>query len=121
MGTLYRRFPTKGDLVDAVLEDAFADVCQAAQAALERTTRGRGSPTFLERVFELHVRNRGLKDVIASGEHDRRRLEALRARMRPLVAELDRARRRTQGTLRADFSRGGHADALLDGRSRRRG
>ena len=35
VGTLYRRFPTKGDLVDAVLEDAVEGVGQAAQAALE--------------------------------------------------------------------------------------
>ena len=102
VGTLYRRFPTKGDLVDAVLEDAFADVCQAAQAALEEDDAWAGFTAFLERVFELHVGNRGLKDVIASGQHDRRRLEAARARMRPLVSELIE-RAQTQGTLRADF------------------
>lgn len=102
MGTLYRRFPTKGDLVDAVLEDAFADVCQAAQDALESADAWAGFTAFLERVFDLHARNRGLKDVIASGQHDRRRLEAARARMRPLVAELIE-RAQAQGTLRSDF------------------
>src|SRR5262245_14383796 len=103
MGTLYRRFPTKGDLVDAVLEDAVAEVCQAAEAAIGMDDAWIAFTTFLERVFELHVRNRGLKDVIASGEHDLRRLEALRARMRPLVAKVV-ARAQEQGTLRADFA-----------------
>jgi AcrR family transcriptional regulator len=103
MGTLYRRFPTKGDLVDAVLEDAFAEVCQAARSGLETDDAWVGFTSFLERVFELHVRNRGLKDVIASGQHDLRRLEALRAQMRPLVSEVV-ARAQAQGTLRADFA-----------------
>ena len=102
MGTLYRRFPTKGDLVDAVLEDAIADVCEAARSALETDDAWAAFTTFLERVFELHVSNRGLKDVIASGEHDLDRLQALRARMRPLVAEVV-ARAQSQGTLRPDF------------------
>jgi AcrR family transcriptional regulator len=103
MGTLYRRFPTKGDLVDAVLEDAVAEVCAAARSALEVEDAWTAFGTFFERVFELHVRNRGLKDVIASGQHDLHRLESLRAEMRPLVAEVV-ARAHAQGTLRADFA-----------------
>lgn len=103
MGTLYRRFPTKGDLIDAILEDAFSEICQAADDALELEDGWVGFTTFLEHVFELHVRNRGLKDVIASGQHDRRQLEAARAQMRPRVAALI-ARAQEQGTLRLDFA-----------------
>jgi len=102
MGTLYRRFPTKRDLIDAVLEDAFSEICRAAEGALELDDGWLGFTTFLDRVFELHVRNRGIKDVIASGQHDRQRLEALRARLRPLVAELI-TRAQEQGMLRPDF------------------
>jgi AcrR family transcriptional regulator len=103
MGTLYRRFPTKGVLIDAILEDAVADICRAAESALRDDDAWAGFTTFLERVFELHVRNRGLKDVIASGQHDRSRLESARAQMRPLVAELI-SRAQEQGRLRADFT-----------------
>jgi AcrR family transcriptional regulator len=103
MGTLYRRFPTKGDLVDAVLEDAFAEICQAAQSGLEEEDAWIGFTGFLERVFDLHRRNRCLKDVIASHRHGRRRLEAARAELRPLVAELV-ARAQAQGALRADVT-----------------
>src|SRR4026207_486827 len=88
MGTLYRRFPTKGDLVDAVLEDAFTEICQAAQSGLEEEDAWIGFTGFLERVFDLHRRNRCLKDVISSHRHGRRRLEAARAALRPLVTEL---------------------------------
>jgi AcrR family transcriptional regulator len=102
MGTLYRRFPTKSDLIDAILEDAVSEVCRTAESALEIDDAWEGFVTFLERVFELHMRNRGIKDVIASGKYDRRRLETARAQMRPLIAELTR-RAQAQGTLRADF------------------
>ena len=50
--------PTKDDLIDAVLEDAFAEIGGAADDALELEDAWLGLTTFLERVFELHVRNR---------------------------------------------------------------
>jgi len=103
MGTLYRRFPTKGDLIDAVLEDAVAGVSEAAQSALDEDDAWTGFTMFLERVFELHMRNRGLKDVIASGQHDLGRLETARAEMRPLVTRVVE-RAQEQGTLRPDFA-----------------
>src|SRR5262249_32976614 len=98
---LYRRFPTKEELIDAVLETSFAELCDAARSARELDDPWVGFTSFLERVFELHMRNRGLKDVIASHRHGRRRLDALRAELRPLIA--DRlARAQAQGPLRAD-------------------
>ena len=104
MGTLYRRFPTKEELIDAILEDVLTEVCRAAESALEVDDAWSGFTTFLERVFELHVRNRGLKDVIAERKHGRRRLESARAQMRQLVAELI-ARAQAQGSLRRDFAK----------------
>jgi AcrR family transcriptional regulator len=103
IATLYRRFPTKEDLVDAVLEDAFAEICEAARSGLEAEDAWIGFTGFLEGVFALHERNRCLKDVVASHRHGRRRLEAARAELRPLVAELI-ARAQAEGTLRADLT-----------------
>ena len=113
MGTLYRHFPTKADLVDAVLEDAFAEIVQAAEeAAAVRGRAGRASPSFLERALALHAANRGLKDVLASSEQGRERAEAMRARLRPLLRQvIDRAQ--AQGTLRAGLRRRGHAASLF--------
>jgi len=34
MGTLYRHFPTKEELIDAVLEDAFAELVELAELAV---------------------------------------------------------------------------------------
>ncbi len=103
MGTLYRHFPAKEDLIDAVLEDAFAAFIAAAEQALAEEDAWAGFRGFLERVFALHVENRGLKDIIATRAHGRARADAMRARMRPLLRRLiERAQK--QGALRADFT-----------------
>jgi AcrR family transcriptional regulator len=103
MGTLYRHFPAKEDLVDAVLEDAFDEVVAAARQALEEDDAWGAFSGFLERVFALHGANHGLKDVIATRAHGRARATAMRARLRPLLRRLVE-RAQEQGTLRADFA-----------------
>jgi AcrR family transcriptional regulator len=103
MGTLYRHFPAKEDLIDAVLEDAFAAFVGAAEQALAEEDAWAGFCGFLERVFALHVENRGLKDIIATRTHGRARAEAMRTRIRPLLRELVE-RAQEQGALRADFT-----------------
>ena len=103
MGTLYRHFPTKEDLIDAVLEDAFADLLDAAKEAAEAEDAWAGLTSFLERALAEHVGNRGLKDIIAMRAHGLERTEALRARIRPLLRRLIE-RAQEQGSLRADFA-----------------
>ncbi len=103
MGTLYRHFPTKEDLVDAVLEDAFAEFLGLASAAVEEPDAWAGLSTFLERALALRAANRGLMDVLATGTHGSERAGAMRRRMRPLLVELV-SRAQLQGALRLDFS-----------------
>jgi AcrR family transcriptional regulator len=104
MGTLYRRFPSKEDLIDAVLADAFEQYIEAAEHALTLDDAWEGFANFLERALALHAENRGLKDVVATHRHGRDRANAMRARLRPLVTRLIR-RAQEQGGLRADFTR----------------
>ena len=52
MGTLYRHFPTREELVDAVLEDAFGEFVAIAQSALAEADPWRGFSRF---VRELEV------------------------------------------------------------------
>jgi AcrR family transcriptional regulator len=103
MGTLYRHFPAKEDLIDAVLEDAFAEFISAAEQALAEQDAWAGFRGFLERVFALHAENRGLKDIIATRAHGKARAEAMRTQLRPLLRRLIE-RAQEQGTLRADFT-----------------
>ncbi|MGZ4257227.1 MAG: TetR/AcrR family transcriptional regulator [Gaiellaceae bacterium] len=103
MGTLYRHFPAKEDLIDAVLEDAFSGLLDAAKEAAESEDAWAGLTSFLERALAEHVGNRGLKDIIAMRAHGRERTEALRARLRPVLRRLIE-RAQEQGSLRADFA-----------------
>jgi AcrR family transcriptional regulator len=104
IGTLYRHFPTKEELLDAVLEDAFAELVAAAEEAVAAEDAWAGFTGFLERALAARAANRGLKDVLAAARgQGAQRAEAMRARMRPLLRRLIQ-RAQEQGTLRADFA-----------------
>jgi AcrR family transcriptional regulator len=59
MGTLYRRFPTKDALIDALAEDLVRRVLQTAEDALEREPPDRAFQTFLTSAGRLHASHRG--------------------------------------------------------------
>jgi AcrR family transcriptional regulator len=103
MGTLYRHFPTKEELIDAVLVDAFAGIVDAAERALDEDDAWAGFTGFLEYAVGLHVKNRGLKDVLALRSPGAKHTQAMRERMRPLLRRMIE-RAQEQGTLRADFT-----------------
>ncbi len=103
IGTLYRRFPTKEDLIDAVLEEAFGEFIVVAEEALAEPDAWVGFSTFLERALALHGADRGLKDLVESSAHGLARSDAKRATLRPLIRQLVE-RAQAQGTLRADFA-----------------
>lgn len=102
MGTLYRHFATKEELLDAVLEETFEEIVALANEALVATDAWAGFSGFLEGALELHAENRGLKDVLATRQHGLERARAMRSSLRPLLRKLIE-RAKAQGTLRADF------------------
>jgi len=102
MGTLYRHFAHKGDLIDAVLEDAFGEMLALAEQAACADDAWAGFTGFLEHTLELRAQNRGIKDLVAAPEHGARHAE-MRRRIRPLLRRvIERAQQ--QGALRADFT-----------------
>ncbi len=103
MGTLYRRFPTKEDLIDAVLADDLSEIRVAAEEALAAEDAWAGFAAFLESVLELHAANRGVKDALVRTTRGGGRVEAARAQVRPLVSRLI-TRAQAQGSLRTDFA-----------------
>lgn len=103
IGTLYRHFPTRHDLVDAVLEDAFDQYVAIAEEALDAADAWEGFTGFVEHVLSLHARNRGLKDVVETQAHGQERAAAMQRRMAPLVERIV-ARAQAEGTLRRDFT-----------------
>jgi AcrR family transcriptional regulator len=103
VATLYRHFPAREDLVDAVLGEAFDEFVALAKAGLAEPDPWRGFTGFVAESLALHARNRGLKDVVETQAHGRGRAAAMRRRIRPLVARLV-ARAQADGSLRSDFT-----------------
>jgi len=90
-------------LIDAVLEDAFAEIVRLAERAAAEPDAWAGLTMFLEQTLALHAENRGLKDMLAAREHGAQRAKAMRARIRPLLRRLIE-RAQAQGALRSDFT-----------------
>ena len=63
MGTLYRRFPTKHDLVEAVIAESLDAFVAAAENGLAEEDPWTGFARFVERVLELHAENRALREL----------------------------------------------------------
>ncbi|HUR85040.1 MAG TPA: TetR/AcrR family transcriptional regulator [Solirubrobacteraceae bacterium] len=101
VGTVYRRFPDKQQLIDALFEERVGEIAALAEASLTQDDAWRGFVGFLEGATELHACDRGLKEVALSGAHGLERVARARRTMIPLVTQLVE-RAQAQGTLRPD-------------------
>jgi AcrR family transcriptional regulator len=103
VGTVYRRFPDKEVLIDALFEDRFGEILQAAHDSLATRDPWLAVENFLTRSLELQVADRGLKELMLSGTSDgHARLERGRSQIQPLVEEV-LARAQEAGVVRADL------------------
>jgi AcrR family transcriptional regulator len=103
VGTLYRHFPEREELVDAVLAEEYGELIAIAEAALAEPDAWRGFTRFVEDALARYAGNRGLKDVAETQIHGLRRVQAMRRRLRPLAARLV-SRAQEDGALRQDFT-----------------
>jgi AcrR family transcriptional regulator len=101
--TLYRRFPTKEALLDAVLGDVLARFIAFAQEALQNDDAFAGLQLLLEQATQLQADNRGLLDILLVRLEQEPELAQARTRFRPFVEELI-SRAQQQGALRADLT-----------------
>ena len=102
VGTLYRHFPTREELVDAVLEDAFEELIVIAEASLAEADAWYGFTRYVEGALVLYGKNRGLKQTAEIGTHSRERVQAMKDRIRPLTKRIV-TRAKSDGRLRSDF------------------
>ncbi|MUN35864.1 TetR/AcrR family transcriptional regulator [Actinomadura litoris] len=65
IGTLYNHFPARRDLIDAIFPVRLAALEQVADAALAEADPWKGFVLFVEGLFALQARDRGLNDVLA--------------------------------------------------------
>ena len=102
IATLYRRFPTRDDLLAAVFEDRLIRFAALAAEARQTPDAWTGFRRYVERACALQAADRGLRDLLVGGFPGGRRFRALRQQAERDLAELVR-RAQAQGTLRADL------------------
>lgn len=102
VATLFRRFPTRDDLVNAVFADKMADYAAAAEAALADPDPWHGFCVYIERICEMQAADRGFTDVLTLTFPTAKALETDRDKaFAALVDVIDRAQ--AAGKLRRDF------------------
>jgi AcrR family transcriptional regulator len=103
MGTLYRHFPTKDALIDAIVDARFAELTEAAERALAAPDAWAGFEAFLVAAVELQAADRGFKDALAARGRDEPRVKAARRKLHRVLDQLV-ARGREEGVLRSDLA-----------------
>jgi AcrR family transcriptional regulator len=101
--TLYRRFPTRADLVAAVYATQMAVHAAAVEAALLEADPWEGLSAYLVTVTSMQAADRAVADLVSMDVSAAPEIEALRAEaFKGLVQLLGRCR--ATGALRADFT-----------------
>jgi AcrR family transcriptional regulator len=99
--TLYRRFPTRADLVAAVFADQMADHVAAVEAALGEADSWEGLRSYLVAVTAMQATDRAVADLVTMDLSAAPEIEGLRRQaFQGLVTLLERAK--TAGALRSD-------------------
>jgi AcrR family transcriptional regulator len=103
IATLYRRFPTRTQLVAAALVDKVTQYAQAAEQALAAGDPWAGFTSYVERICEMQADDRGLSDLLSMALPADEHVEQLRSRANAqVVALVERAK--AAGRLRQEFA-----------------
>lgn len=103
IGTLYRHFPTREALVEAVFADLLESFVAAAEEALWAEDAWEGFSGFVLQMAEQQARDRGVKDVLMRRFPNEALMQEKRQRGLALVQRLvDRAQE--QGSMRPDVT-----------------
>src|SRR3954451_7408211 len=103
VGTVYRRFPEKEQLIEALFYDRIEEVVGIAERALAFEDAWTGLEHFLHRTCELQVADRGMHQLVFASIKGSTSAAGARERIAPLVAQIV-AKAQEQGTLRADIA-----------------
>ena len=94
VGTVYRRFPSKEELVEALFEQAVHEVVALAEKAEAMEDSWEGLVWFLEQATEMQAEDLGLRDVVLHSGYGRERVAMARNSIVPAVTRLvERAQR----------------------------
>jgi AcrR family transcriptional regulator len=102
VGTVYRRFRTKEDLVEALFEDRVEAVARLAEEAAEAPDPWSGLVHFMEQAAGMLAGDLGLRQLLMFAAHARGTAAYARQRMAPLAHKLV-TRAQEAGQLRSDL------------------
>ncbi|MFC8593155.1 TetR/AcrR family transcriptional regulator [Streptomyces atroolivaceus] len=88
MGTVYRRFPDRHELVDILFAEHIDAVVELARQACQSDDPWTGLTWFMERQLELEAGNRGLGQLLRGGHQSSELVIRGRAQITPLAADL---------------------------------
>lgn len=85
VGTVYRRFPDRSALVDALFTDRVDEMVELGRRALAIADPWEGLTWFVEQSAQEQASDRGLLEAMVGGVQGRERLTAARQRMQPVT------------------------------------
>jgi len=103
IATLYRRFPTREDLITSVFAEKMSAYANAIEQALADPDPWRGFCTYIERVCAMQAEDHGFTEVLTLTFPTAKTFEAKRSEAYRGFTELI-ARAKDTGRLRPDFS-----------------
>lgn len=93
VGTAYRRFSNKEEVIDALFEESIEDMVAVAEEAIAEPDAWAGLVTYLERSLSMRFGDRGLNQILNNPALGNERVAELRDRIAPLhKALVDRAK-----------------------------
>jgi AcrR family transcriptional regulator len=101
VGTVYRRFPDKAQLIDELFEQRLAEIQALAEKAIGDPDGWHGLTNFLESALEIQARDRAVKELLFNTPGGVERVARMRENIFPLATALV-ARAKESGQLRAD-------------------
>jgi AcrR family transcriptional regulator len=103
VGTVYRRFPDKEALADALFEERIDELVELAERGLADPDSWDGLVTFLREAGSVLTQDRGLREILMFASYGRNRVDRGKAKMQPVVTALI-GRAQQDGKLRADLA-----------------
>jgi AcrR family transcriptional regulator len=85
VGTAYRRFANKEEVIDALFEQRLEEVAAIGERALAEPDPWQGLVTYLEQILQLQLRDRGLTGIINHPSLGQHRLAEAGERIGPVL------------------------------------
>lgn len=103
VGTVYRRFATKEELLEAIFADGMDQLTALAEIALQQEDSWQGFSWYVESMCEITATDRGLREIAFSKCYGGDRVKACQERLVPVLTKLVE-RAQGDGYLRPELS-----------------